>query len=157
MTLIFFESLLITFLFWSYDKFLQLRNISLMPTLFKEAKMGVKLLKKRLGVTDVSFVKTVITIYWSPKHGDENLKVFSIVFFCFFCLIWFYGVICLYWLSFYLIFFIKSIFIEFWKLYFAHLLCQSLLQHRPTGNAWLVDDLTLTLLQLKVRQGEISQ
>ena len=51
-----------------------------MPTLFKEAKMGVKLLKKRLGVTDVSFVKTVISIYWSPKHGDENLQVFSIVF-----------------------------------------------------------------------------
>ena len=55
-----------------------------MPTLFKEAKMGVKLLKKRLGVTDVSFVKAVISIYWSPKHGDENLKVFSIVFLLFF-------------------------------------------------------------------------
>ena len=50
-----------------------------MPTVFKEAKMGVKLLKKRLGVTDVSFVKTVISIYWSsPKHGDENLQVSSI-------------------------------------------------------------------------------
>ena len=46
--------------------------------------MGVKLLKKRLGVTDVSFVKAVISIYWSPKHGDENLKVFSIVFLLFF-------------------------------------------------------------------------
>ena len=57
-----------------------------MPTLFKEAKMGVKLLKKRLGVTDVSFVKTVISIYWSPKHGDENLQIcafFSSVFFLF--------------------------------------------------------------------------
>ena len=55
-----------------------------MPTLFKEAKMGVKLLKKRLGVTDVSFVKTVISMYWSPKHGDENLQVFAFFFFCFF-------------------------------------------------------------------------
>lgn len=72
------------YLFWNYDQFLQFRNINLMPTLFKEAKMGVKLLKKRLGVTDVSFVKTVISIYWSPKHGDENLQVFAFFFFCFF-------------------------------------------------------------------------
>ena len=84
-TLIFFEiCLLPLYLFWNYDQFLQFRNINLMPTLFKEAKMGVKLLKKRLGVTDVSFVKTVISIYWSPKHGDENLQVFAFFFFCFF-------------------------------------------------------------------------
>ena len=45
-----------------------------MPTLFKEAKMGVKLLKKRLGVTDVSFVKTVISIYWSPKKSKNSFS-----------------------------------------------------------------------------------
>ena len=45
-----------------------------MSNLFKEAKMGVKLLKKRLGVTDVSFVKTVISIYWSPKKSKNSFS-----------------------------------------------------------------------------------